>query len=73
MSTELTGLVLTIDETAKILKISRGHTYELARQGKLPILSLGKRLLVSRAGLERMLEEAGKMPEAKGEGEVTKE
>ncbi len=73
MASDLTGSVFTIEETSRILKISRVHTYELDRRGKLPVLSLGKRLLVSRVGLEKMLEEAGKMPEAKGEGEVTKE
>jgi len=48
-------LCLSIPETARMLGISRGLAYELARSGQLPVLRLGKRLLVPRIALERML------------------
>ena len=48
-------LVLTIPEAAKLLRVSRNFCYELARQGKLPVIKLGRRLLVSRIVLEKML------------------
>ena len=51
-------LCLSVPEAAKILGISRGLAYELARSGRLPALRFGRRLLISRAALERMLNKA---------------
>ena len=48
-----------VEEAARILGIGRQTAYELARQGKLPVLRLGKRLVVPKVALERMLAEAG--------------
>jgi len=48
-------LTLTVEEAARLLGISRGLAYEMARCGKLPVVRLGRRLLVSKAALERML------------------
>ena len=61
MSTE--SLVLSIPELARMLGISRGTCYSLARQGKLPVplIVLGRRVVVSRRVVEALLE-AG-MPE----------
>tara|TARA_Y100000588_G_scaffold103673_1_gene113027 strand:+ start:1951 stop:2136 length:186 start_codon:yes stop_codon:yes gene_type:complete len=50
---------LTVEEAAKVLGIGRQKAYELAREGKLPVLRLGKRILVPRIALDRMLERAG--------------
>ena len=53
-------LTLNIPECAKVLGISRGSAYELAAQGKLPVIRLGlKRMVVPIAALQRMLAEAG--------------
>ena len=49
----------TVEEAAKVLGIGRQKAYELAREGKLPVLRLGKRILVPRIALERMLDKAG--------------
>ena len=49
----------TVEEAAKVLGIGRQKAYELAREGKLPVLRLGKRILVPRIALDRMLERAG--------------
>ena len=49
---------MTVPEAAKILRISRNHAYELARQGKLPVIRLGKRLIIPRIGFEKWLEES---------------
>ena len=51
-------LVVTVDQAAKALGISRGLAYEMARQGRIPAIRLGRRLLVPRSALERMLAEA---------------
>lgn len=48
-------LCLSIPETARMLGISRGLAYELARSGQIPVLRLGKRLLVPKIALERLL------------------
>ena len=49
------ALTLTITEVAAQLRISRGLAYSLAREGKLPTLRLGRRLLVPRKALEDLL------------------
>ena len=52
---ETDRLTLTVEEAAHLLGISRGLAYELARSGKLPVIRLGRRLLIPRIALERML------------------
>ncbi len=52
--------VLTIAQAAQALGIGRNLAYELARQGRLPALRLGRRLVVPRAALERLLEEVAR-------------
>ena len=54
------SVVLTVEEAASQLRISRGSAYEAARRGDLPTLRIGRRLLVPRVALERLLEQAGK-------------
>jgi len=52
-------LTYTVEEAGELLGISRATTYMLARQGIIPTLRLGRRLVVPRIVLERMLTEAG--------------
>jgi excisionase family DNA binding protein len=52
-------VTLTVEEAAQLLGISRGLAYEMARCGKLPVVRFGRRLLVSRGELERMLDQPG--------------
>jgi hypothetical protein len=67
-------LVLTIEEAAEILRISRWAAYEQARIWRetggrrgLPVLSFGRSLRVSRSTLEEMLRpEAGVEPPSAG-------
>ena len=56
-------IVLTVDECADALRISRNLAYQLAREGSLPTIRLGRRILVPRQALERMLSEAGEPSE----------
>lgn len=51
------ALTLTIDEVAARLGIGRTLAYDLARRNDLPVatIRLGRRLVVSRAALERVL------------------
>jgi excisionase family DNA binding protein len=50
---------LTVSEAGKALGISRGAAYESVRRGEIPAIRLGKRLVVPRQALDRMLAEAG--------------
>ena len=46
---------LTIEEAAHVLGISRGLCYEMVRIGRLPVIRLGRRLVVPRVRLEAIL------------------
>lgn len=50
------ALTMTVEEAAAALNISRGLAYEAARDGRIPTIKIGRRLLVSRRALERLLE-----------------
>ena len=45
----------TIDEAAKVLGIGRNQAYAAARRGEIPSIRIGKRILVLREPLQRML------------------
>jgi excisionase family DNA binding protein len=45
----------TISEVAKLLGIGRSAAYEAARTGQIPIIRIGKRLIVPAVALDRML------------------
>jgi len=49
-------LCITVPEVAEMLGISRNFAYELVKQGQLPVIRFGKRLLIPRIALEKMLE-----------------
>lgn len=49
-------LTLTVEEAVDVLGISRSLGYELARQGKIPILRLGRRIVVPTAQLTEFIE-----------------
>ena len=50
-------LTLTVTETSKLLGISRGLAYEQVRKGILPSIKCGRRILVPKAALMKMLQE----------------
>ncbi len=52
-------LVYTVMQTATLLGISRTHTYELVARGDLAHIRLGRRIVVPRQALERLLDGAG--------------
>ncbi len=49
-------LCITVPEAAKMLSISRNFAYELVRQHKIPVVELGKRKLIPKVALMKMLE-----------------
>jgi excisionase family DNA binding protein len=50
-------LTVTVEEAASILGIGRNSAYEAVRRGEIPVIRIGRRFLVPRAALERMLSE----------------
>jgi excisionase family DNA binding protein len=48
-------LTVSVEEAARILGISQGAAYTHARDGSLPTIRLGKRLLVPKAALDKLL------------------
>jgi predicted DNA-binding transcriptional regulator AlpA len=51
----ITRRTYSIEETAVILGLSRASAYNYAKTGILPVIRLGKRLIVPAAAIERML------------------
>jgi excisionase family DNA binding protein len=49
-------LTMTIDEAGALLGIGRSLAYQMAHNGQLPVIRLGKRYLVSRKAFEAMLD-----------------
>jgi len=56
MTIKTERLVYSVDETSKMLGISRNLCYRLCRQKKLPVLFLGKRMLCPAQAIHRLLE-----------------
>lgn len=50
-------LTMTVSEAAIALKIGRGLAYEAVRRGEIPAIRIGRRLLVPRRALEKLLED----------------
>ena len=50
---------VSVEEAARILGISRGLAYEMVHQGKMPVLRFGRRMVVPKKAIERLLEEPG--------------
>ena len=59
-------LALSVEEASELLGISKWLGYEMVAQGILPALRLGRRLVVPRAALERMLEDVALAPSGPG-------
>ena len=52
---EIQRMTVTVEEAATILGVGRNKAYEAARSGEIPAIRIGKRLLVPRAALKRLL------------------
>jgi excisionase family DNA binding protein len=48
-------LAVSVTEAAAMLGISRGLAYELVHRGELPVIQLGRRLVVPIVALERLV------------------
>ena len=67
MSTDLPA-VLTVEEAARYLRISRGLAFDAARRGDIPTVRIGRRILVPTASLLAKLRgEEPSLPNAPGD------
>jgi excisionase family DNA binding protein len=56
-------LVLTVSEAASVLRLSRAFTYELVARGRLPSVRFGRRIMIPRVGIQRILDDCrGMLP-----------
>jgi excisionase family DNA binding protein len=61
-------MTVTVEEAAHLLGIGRQSAYQAARAGELPTIRLGRRLLVPRAQIDRLLGLNDQRPEAGSPG-----
>ena len=54
-----TQTCLTVDQLAKELQISRTNAYALVKQVGFPSFSVGRKVLISRNGLQRWMDNGG--------------
>ena len=57
-------LTFTVEQTAKLLGIGRNLCYERVKTGEIPVIRIGRRLLVPRRALERLLDQGQAVPPA---------
>ena len=57
------AFLLTVKEAAGLLRISPNTCYELIRQGRIPHIRLGRRILIPRHGLEQWIAQEAGLPE----------
>jgi len=50
-------LTLKVEEAAKLLGIGRNLAYDRVKTGEIPVIKVGRRLLVPRRALEKLLEQ----------------
>jgi len=55
MEIETKTMVLTVAEAAKLLRLSKNSVYAAVKTGDIPSIKIGKRVLIPRAALEKLL------------------
>ena len=58
MSMDTGRLTYTVDEASKMLGLSRNSAYEGVARGDIPSIRVGRRLIIPKAALDRLLETA---------------
>jgi len=52
-------LVLSVPKAGELIGISRAHAYLMVKRGLIPVIRLGRRIIVPKSALMKMLENAG--------------
>jgi excisionase family DNA binding protein len=47
--------VLSVEEAARALGLGRNSAYQAVQRGEIPVIRIGRRLVVPKAALERLL------------------
>ena len=55
----MTQATLTVDETSTVLRLGRSATYEGVRNGEIPSIRIGRRVLVPVSALRALLDGTG--------------
>ena len=55
MSSEIQPVTYTVEQAARVLGISRNACYEAARSGQVPTIRFGRRILVPKVALDKLL------------------
>jgi excisionase family DNA binding protein len=56
MKSEKNSLTMSVPDAGKMLGICRNASYEAVKRGEIPVIKIGKRLLVPTAALNRLLQ-----------------
>ena len=59
MEEKIERIVYTVEEAAKLLGISRPTAFQGVERGEIPHIRVGRRILIPKASLDRMLASAG--------------
>lgn len=62
------SLTVTVEEVARLLGISRAFAYSLVARNELPSLRLGRRVVIPRRALDRLLDPEPEQPVSHAEG-----
>ncbi len=63
MNEKTEPVTMSVPEAGRRLGIGRNAAYDAASRGEIPVIRIGRRMLVPRVAFERMLDRAGE-PEA---------
>ncbi len=66
MQNEIESVVLSVSQCAKILQISRGSAYQGVLQGSIPHIKIGRRILIPKRALEKLLDSNGERADKSG-------
>ena len=60
MQNDIESAVLSVNECAKVLRLSKGSAYQAIATGEIPHLKIGRRILIPRVAIQKLLESADK-------------
>lgn len=58
MTNETESAILSVNECAKMLKLSRGSAYQGCLTGEIPHIKIGRRILIPKIAIQKLLEQA---------------
>jgi excisionase family DNA binding protein len=62
VSSQMQTATITVEEAGQALGICRNAAYAAAQRGEIPVIRIGRRVLVPKAAFDRLLASAGEKP-----------